>query len=1182
MAEEKVKPTFRKPQSDQAKKMEKQFSDQLRIGDVSLEEADSLLNEKEQSLKKKIFDLAKMEALVHGDQMLSAVYNEMAEDGGEKYGYHYNETIMNLIFNEYVMNSPKYLQKYKMAIPKEKKRRDKSGIHKLQQVGKVEQIKQQQIHRPQQPKGHIPTASNPVPKPPKAEGEIHNNSLPGTMEEETSGNFGIATGAGGFDINRDGVQRTKQSYDTMEEPIREHHAENREEKIDVILQLSYDDARDVARYSKEELDALPDDKIEELYRSWERAKLGVEETTGAASSGGFAAPMGFNMKKMNEMDLDSAKAEAQRISGEEGVAQHVNQVGNDSYNVSDWYDSDSTVASFENGRPLNENQEINPDKAERRELGDDDIDMNEEINPDKAERRELGDDDIDMNETTGSGSSGAYYGPFGKHRDKKLDQPAWKGGEIIGESNYLIDPNGFKKYLKEMDETKLREPELRKPGLKEFDMDDSLVPTMAEAPFSADKLKNIDTQMLGNMFVDLLANLNKYGNAAKELGVPESIAMLKNIIELRPDKQKLSPEAQQALANKGFWARFKSWIGMGEGENLDEKAKSKAQQRFMGMVHAAQKGELDNPSPAVKKAAASMSDKDAEDFASTKQKGLPEKVGEGSGEAIGSALGGIGGAALTKSPMGATIGSEIGGTIGKQFDEGNLNEAGFEGVVQYDSERAGEEPFELNGNKWQFVNAIYPDGKKDIGVYRFGHDLVYDYGWWRKQMGLDESMIDQQPDSMKLGNDNGTSMKLKSDGMGMDMGMEDTSISPIGGIGESVNEDVSQRTKCNNDEEPSKDVPINQPGGCKKKEHIAKQDREDATKNPHNIASRKKRLAKYEKELEAKKGQYSKELEKHKQDMEKQKEKAEGKVNEDKKPSSLVLKDRIGQENEENFKKDMADSNTEMLKTKDGELAAQEQIEKVPDNPYELGEKIEKEHLKTNDGKAFKNVGDSTNDEGDEIPKRNMTAPEQVDVNMYRKGLQDWVFDNKPSERFEKRMEKDMGEEIYNQRKEKMEFQADAPMYNKDAQPIEDTEVKKDQFDKYKSGWNKRDGIKESMITGKYRDEFGNTKFVNFKINETVEKEEGMGIPLNLEGMGNSYTTRVNENTEMRKFMDSFDFYMNGKEVVRVKTGKQTLSESEEKQPKLVNEQVEKMKKLMGYDPSQHINTDSVKKNRNF
>lgn len=55
---------------------------------------------------------------------------------------------------------------------------------------------------------------------------------------------------------------------------------------------------------------------------------------------------------------------------------------------------------------------------------------------------------------------------------------------------------------------------------------------------------------------------------------------------------------------------------------------SKAQQRFMGMVHAAQKGDMENPSSEVQKAADSMSDKDAKDFASTKHKGLPDHVKE--------------------------------------------------------------------------------------------------------------------------------------------------------------------------------------------------------------------------------------------------------------------------------------------------------------------------------------------------------------------------------------------------------------------------------------------------------------------------------------------------------------------------------------------------------------------------
>ena len=55
---------------------------------------------------------------------------------------------------------------------------------------------------------------------------------------------------------------------------------------------------------------------------------------------------------------------------------------------------------------------------------------------------------------------------------------------------------------------------------------------------------------------------------------------------------------------------------------------SKSQQRFMGMVHAYQKGELEDAPESVKKAADSMTKKASKDFAKTKHKGLPEKVKE--------------------------------------------------------------------------------------------------------------------------------------------------------------------------------------------------------------------------------------------------------------------------------------------------------------------------------------------------------------------------------------------------------------------------------------------------------------------------------------------------------------------------------------------------------------------------
>jgi hypothetical protein len=55
-------------------------------------------------------------------------------------------------------------------------------------------------------------------------------------------------------------------------------------------------------------------------------------------------------------------------------------------------------------------------------------------------------------------------------------------------------------------------------------------------------------------------------------------------------------------------------------------AKSKKQQRIMGMAHAIQTGEMSpSESPAAAKIARTMKPGDVEEFASTKLKGLPEK-----------------------------------------------------------------------------------------------------------------------------------------------------------------------------------------------------------------------------------------------------------------------------------------------------------------------------------------------------------------------------------------------------------------------------------------------------------------------------------------------------------------------------------------------------------------------------
>ena len=87
-------------------------------------------------------------------------------------------------------------------------------------------------------------------------------------------------------------------------------------------------------------------------------------------------------------------------------------------------------------------------------------------------------------------------------------------------------------------------------------------------------------------------------------------------------KQEQHSEVKALLAS-----RAKRHEGMHNESEITEKAVSKSQQKFMGMVHAAQKGEKP-ASKEVAKVAKGMGKRDVTDFASTKHKGLPKHVTE--------------------------------------------------------------------------------------------------------------------------------------------------------------------------------------------------------------------------------------------------------------------------------------------------------------------------------------------------------------------------------------------------------------------------------------------------------------------------------------------------------------------------------------------------------------------------
>jgi hypothetical protein len=75
--------------------------------------------------------------------------------------------------------------------------------------------------------------------------------------------------------------------------------------------------------------------------------------------------------------------------------------------------------------------------------------------------------------------------------------------------------------------------------------------------------------------------------------------------------------------------------------------------------------------------------------------------------------------------------------------------------VEYVRERPGESPFMMNGQKFQYVTAKYPNGKEDIGVYAFAGDMVYSYNAFRQMHNIKEEqgseMYDDKTDTMAPG-----------------------------------------------------------------------------------------------------------------------------------------------------------------------------------------------------------------------------------------------------------------------------------------------------------------------------------------------------------------------------------------------------------------------------------------------
>jgi hypothetical protein len=77
-------------------------------------------------LKKRDFNLSAMKELIEKKTFLNAKYDKLAINAEERFGYHWNEVICNVLYNKYVKKDPKLLDEYREI--KLKKEREKEKI----------------------------------------------------------------------------------------------------------------------------------------------------------------------------------------------------------------------------------------------------------------------------------------------------------------------------------------------------------------------------------------------------------------------------------------------------------------------------------------------------------------------------------------------------------------------------------------------------------------------------------------------------------------------------------------------------------------------------------------------------------------------------------------------------------------------------------------------------------------------------------------------------------------------------------------------------------------------------------------------------------------------------------------------------------------------------------------------
>ena len=1159
-----MKPTTKKPQTDLGKRFERDTNAIMHnVGAPNefLNEVNKMLNEKELSLKRKIFSLPKMEALVHADPKLSVVYDEMAEDARDRYGYHWNETIMNIIFNDYVLNSPKYLQKYKMTKPKEKKRRDQSGIDQLK--------KELQPDKPEKKDDEKKKVDEDVDRT-RVQFLVHPN------DPEVFAYFP--------DEEHSKTGRYKMGYShigqhTAVDP--QYAAESRPAKPKEYEELKNELEQHVG-YNLDIMQENMNEKTNKLNEGWspnatepaageqmQGAKI-VAETQDKpedddcfVQSDGWKLSVSCDGKFIGEFTEDEDAWEAVRKWKEDNnfypntwfVSDHGNiSLVDDRGNI---IDESTATAGVGGGYATKFSWAGGPTPTQRRSFWPD----GEVIQEGEDKKKEV------------------------KNLAKK---PFWDGGKLIQEGTYLTNPSVFESYinyLKEVVDTEKLDTILDK--YKDMTGDDGTKkPTEKEKDeFEkeyADFLDKLHVKYDDKMLKEKTKKVHeRHLNTRDEkvdfilnnMDTPKLEMSLKGLNDDEVDRiykaleKKLGlTETDQSMIDRGDMSMSNKPQPTGEpGSNLErgmgmtEEAKSKAQQRFMGAVRGVQKGETkpSDVSPEVKKVAKQMKPSDVKDFAATKHDDLPEKVNEDHLEkredkekylvkASKKLFPNISSDSISKFVTMLKDQSDM--VIDQMYRnfEKELIQKGFDPIKDVtltetlnETEWVGTDAdLEASLVEYGFVakqpeNKDYPD--EWFVIYRIS-DNAFGTGWIR------ESELDNIVHGKEWADENDVNSFLSYTGSDKDNWLQQRFVNKLSDL-----------------------------IGYWGHENIMGTDYAPMTKEEALERIQSTELDEIQ-ELSEELNKYNK----HKKYL--------NKIMEDRKPSSLVMKDRLGTENVSNFKKDLQHSGTKEIVDTQKQLQWKDQQTEVTD-PKKFSQDIEKDVLKRTEGNALKNVGNSANPKGDEVPKRNLTDEEYDEVRLMRLGLGDYVFENEPDKRFEERMKEQMGEENYKLRQAKMEFRGKAPMYNKDNQPVKDTAVEKVEFNKEKAGWNDRMGkLKEGVIiSGKYLNDLGKHSIVDFylkDVNESKKPQESWK-ELDFDALGNRYTNNVKLNEGINDMFNDFKFYVDEDLGVHVVRDKKVLNENANNKPQ-VNEGFEKMKHFMKYNPKKYVSTDSTKLNRGF